>query len=183
MKSYFVFLGASSVALGFGVACKSSATSGSGADDQNVDADDRSAHDSGLPGAVSDGDGGPLSELANEAAKGYLGELPPWDEFAPPGADQDPTPLDTDPVASIELVREEVEDENGEIVRWSFEAGTPSGMIRNGYSPQVIKEGDMVTIRGFRARNDSNNGMLRELVTSDGTVFGMFGPQEGPGAR
>ncbi len=74
-------------------------------------------------------------------------------------------------------------EQEGETVRWSFEAGTPSGMIRNGYSPQVIKTGDTVKITGFRARNGSNNGMLRELVTSDGTVYGMFGPQEGPAAR
>ena len=26
----------------------------------------------------------------------------------------------------------DVENENGEVVRWSFEAGTPGGMIRNG---------------------------------------------------
>jgi hypothetical protein len=78
----------------------------------------------------------------------------------------------------------DAEDENGNVVRWSFEAGTPSGMIRNGYSPQVIKEGDEVTITGFRARDASDNaGMLRQLTTADGTVFGMFGPQEGPGAR
>jgi len=73
----------------------------------------------------------------------------------------------------------DVDDGSGQLVRWKFEAGTPSGMLRNGYSPQVIKPGDTVTIKGFRARNASNNGMLRELVTADGTVFGMFGPQEG----
>jgi hypothetical protein len=78
----------------------------------------------------------------------------------------------------------DVEGDDGKVVEWSFEAGTPSGMIRNGYSPQVIKEGDVVTITGFRARDASKpNGMLRELVTADGTVYGMFGPQEGPGAR
>ena len=78
----------------------------------------------------------------------------------------------------------DVEDENGELVRWSFEAGTPSGMIRNGYSPNVIKEGGVVTISGFRAKDaDRPNGMLRELTTADGTVYGMFGPREGPGAR
>ena len=76
----------------------------------------------------------------------------------------------------------DVENENGELERWSFEAGTPSGMIRNGYSPQVIREGDVVTITGFHARDKSvNAGMLRELVTEDGTVYGMFGPREGPG--
>jgi hypothetical protein len=78
----------------------------------------------------------------------------------------------------------DAEDENGEVVRWSFEAGTPSGMIRNGYSPSVIKEGDEVTINGFRARDQTKStGMLRELVTADGTKYGMFGPQAGPGAR
>jgi hypothetical protein len=78
----------------------------------------------------------------------------------------------------------DVESDDGEIERWSFEAGTPSGMIRNGYSPNVIKSGDEVTITGFHARDASKNaGMLRQLVTSDGTVYGMFGPQEGSGAR
>lgn len=78
----------------------------------------------------------------------------------------------------------DVENENGEIERWSFEAGTPSGMIRNGYSPKVIKEGDVVTITGFHARDMSeNSGMLRQLVTADGTTYGMFGPQQSPGAR
>ena len=43
--------------------------------------------------------------------------------------------------------------------------------------------GDTVTINGFRARNDSNNGMLRELITADGRKFGMFGPQEAGGSR
>jgi hypothetical protein len=26
-------------------------------------------------------------------------------------------------------------------------------------------------------------GMLRQLVLADGTVFGLFGPQDGPNAR
>ena len=78
----------------------------------------------------------------------------------------------------------DVPGENGEVVQWTFEAGTPSGMIRNGYSPDVIKQGDEVTISGFRARDASKNaGMLRELVMADGTKFGLFGPQEGPNAR
>jgi hypothetical protein len=52
-------------------------------------------------------------------------------------------------------------------------------MIRNGYKPSVIKSGSEVTIKGFRARDPAQKrGMLRELTTSDGQVFGMFGPQE-----
>ncbi len=40
----------------------------------------------------------------------------------------------------------------GQVEHWAFEAGTPSGMIRNGYKPNVIKSGAEVTIKGYRAR-------------------------------
>jgi Family of unknown function (DUF6152) len=66
----------------------------------------------------------------------------------------------------------------GKVDRWSFEAGTPSGMIRNGFRPGVIKAGDEVTIKGFQSKDSDVRGMLRELVTADGHVYGLFGPQE-----
>jgi hypothetical protein len=72
----------------------------------------------------------------------------------------------------------------GKVDRWAFEAGTPSGMIRNGFNKNVIKAGAEVTIRGFHARDASQKmGMLRELVTADGKTYGMFGSQQGPGAQ
>jgi hypothetical protein len=78
----------------------------------------------------------------------------------------------------------DVKNDAGETERWAFEAGTPSGMIRNGYKASVIKQGVEVTITGFRARDASEHmGMLRELVMADGTKYGLFGPQEGPDAR
>ena len=78
----------------------------------------------------------------------------------------------------------DVKNDAGDIERWAFEAGTPSGMIRNGYKASVIQQGAEVTITGFRARDTSEHmGMLRELVTADGTVYGLFGPREGPDAR
>jgi hypothetical protein len=78
----------------------------------------------------------------------------------------------------------DVKDPSGKVEKWAFEAGTPSGMIRNGYKPGVIKAGIEVTIKGFRARDvTQKRGMLRELTTADGQVYGMFGPQEGAAAR
>ena len=72
-----------------------------------------------------------------------------------------------------------VKDASGKTEEWAFEAGTPSGMIRNGYKPSIIKSGAEVTIKGFHAHDASQKrGMLRELITSDGQVFGLFGPQE-----
>jgi hypothetical protein len=77
-----------------------------------------------------------------------------------------------------------VKDASGKVEEWSFEAGTPSGMLRNGYKPDIIKEGAEVTIKGFHAKDPAQTrGMLRELTTADGKVYGMFGPQEGAGGR
>lgn len=73
----------------------------------------------------------------------------------------------------------QVKDASGKMQEWAFEAGTPSGMIRNGYKPDVIKQGLEVTIKGFHAHDPAANmGMLRELITPDGKVYGLFGPTE-----
>src|SRR5437660_553787 len=45
----------------------------------------------------------------------------------------------------------DVKNANGRVENWAFEAGTPSGMIRNGFKPGEIKAGVEVTIKGFRA--------------------------------
>ena len=76
------------------------------------------------------------------------------------------------------------DDATGKLTRWAFEAGTPSGMIRNGYKASELKAGAVVTIKGFHAKDPTQNmGMLQQLITADGKTYGMFGPQEGPGAR
>jgi len=70
----------------------------------------------------------------------------------------------------------------GQVTRWAFEAGTPGGMIRNGFKPNLIQKGSVVTIKGFHAKDPAQNmGMLRELITADGTSYGLFGSQQGPG--
>ena len=78
----------------------------------------------------------------------------------------------------------DVKEPDGKLTRWSFEAGTPSGMIRNGYKASELPPGTIVTITGNPARDASQTmGMLRTLTTASGKTYGMFGPQEGPGAR
>jgi hypothetical protein len=72
----------------------------------------------------------------------------------------------------------EARDANGKVEKWAFEAGTPSGMIRNGFKPGTIKAGTEVTVKGIHARDVSQNmGLLREIVTADGRTFTTFGTQ------
>ena len=78
----------------------------------------------------------------------------------------------------------DVKEPDGKLTRWAFEAGTPSGMIRGGYKASELGPGTIVTTRGAPARDTTKNvGMLQQLTTADGKTYGMFGPQEGPGAR
>ena len=72
----------------------------------------------------------------------------------------------------------EMKDAAGNTEKWAFEAGTPSGMIRNGFKPGLIKPGTEVTIKGIRARDTSQKmGLLRELITPDGKVYATFGSE------
>jgi len=78
----------------------------------------------------------------------------------------------------------DVKNAAGKVERWAFEAGTPSGMIRNGFKTNEIKAGTEVTIKGYHARDLSQTmGMLNTLTTAEGKVYGSFGPQQGPGTQ
>ncbi|HZJ33070.1 MAG TPA: DUF6152 family protein [Vicinamibacterales bacterium] len=72
----------------------------------------------------------------------------------------------------------DVKEPDGTISRWSFEAGTPGGMIRNGYKATEMPPGSMVTITGALSRDKPKVGMLQKLTTAAGKTYGMFGPQE-----
>ena len=72
----------------------------------------------------------------------------------------------------------DVKNDKGEVQRWAFEAGTPSGMIRNGFKPNTIKTGTEVTVKAIHARDATQNmGLLQEIVTSDGRTYATFGTQ------
>lgn len=74
----------------------------------------------------------------------------------------------------------DVKDEaTGKVTEWAFEAGTPSGMIRNGYKASEMKTGTPVTIQGRPAKDPTAKaGMLVTLTTAEGKVYKMFGPEE-----
>ena len=69
---------------------------------------------------------------------------------------------------------------DGKVEKWSFEASTPSSLIRSGFKPNTVKAGDEVTIKGYHARDmNANAGAGRELVMADGRAFAI-GPTVGP---
>ena len=52
---------------------------------------------------------------------------------------------------------------------WAFELGSPNGLMRQGWTRNSLKDGDVVTISGSRARDGSTNSNARTVTKADGT--------------
>lgn len=61
---------------------------------------------------------------------------------------------------------------------WAFELGSPNGLMRQGWTRSSLKEGDVVTIQGSRARDGSTNSNARTVQTADGKSL-FAGSSEG----
>ena len=57
-------------------------------------------------------------------------------------------------------------DEKG--ADWAFELGSPNGLMRQGWTRNSLKQGDVVTVQGSRARDGSTNSNARSVTTADG---------------
>ncbi|MDR2214193.1 MAG: hypothetical protein LBE21_11300 [Pseudomonadales bacterium] len=66
----------------------------------------------------------------------------------------------------------DVPDANGKLVTWGFSGGAPGMLMRRGIQPDSLKKGDVITVEGFRARDDSNNASGGKVTFADGrSVF------------
>ena len=62
----------------------------------------------------------------------------------------------------------DVKDESGKAASWSFELGSPNGLLRAGWRRTSLKEGDQVTIDGFAAKDGSNTANAHTVTLPDG---------------
>jgi hypothetical protein len=62
----------------------------------------------------------------------------------------------------------DVESEDGEVVNWAFELGSPNGLMRRGWTRKSVQVGDAISITGYRARDGSNRGNVKTIVLADG---------------
>ena len=73
------------------------------------------------------------------------------------------------------------EDEGGKVTSWSFEMGSPNGLLHRGWRRTELKKGDQVTVEGHRAKDGRNVANARTVTMSGGRkLFGGF--QTTPGA-
>ena len=50
----------------------------------------------------------------------------------------------------------DVRDDAGNVTNWGLELASPNLLMRNGWSRNTMKEGDVVTVESFQAKNGSN---------------------------
>jgi hypothetical protein len=74
----------------------------------------------------------------------------------------------------------DVKDENGAVTNWNFELGSPNVLKRQGWQRDSLKEGDMVTVEGYLAKDGSKLANARRVTLADGRkVFAGSAPAEG----
>ena len=71
----------------------------------------------------------------------------------------------TNPHARIYL---DVQDADGKVVNWDFELGPPNGLMRQGWRRDSLREGHVVTINGFRSKDQENVANARSVHLPDG---------------
>src|SRR5215831_17276361 len=76
-----------------------------------------------------------------------------------------------------------VKDANGKTVNWDLETGSPNGLMRRGWTRHSLKEGDVVTVQAYRAKDGSNLASARLVTLADGRkVFAGSADDGGPGS-
>jgi hypothetical protein len=66
----------------------------------------------------------------------------------------------------------DVKEADGKVVNWEFELGSPNGLMRNGWTRNSIKIGDVIKCAGNLAKDGSALANARNLTLANGTVVG-----------
>ncbi len=61
----------------------------------------------------------------------------------------------------------------GKVVNWGMEMGSPNGLMRQGWTRNTLKVGDVVTVEGSAAKDGTNVGNAR-VVVLDATGQRLF---------
>ena len=79
----------------------------------------------------------------------------------------------------------DVKDKDGKVVNWSFEGGPPNVIYRQGWRKDTLKPGDVVTVKGFRAKDGSHLAACSTVKLPDGREIsaGSGAVAAGPGAN
>jgi len=59
-------------------------------------------------------------------------------------------------------------DENGVQKEWDFELGPPTTLMRRGWNRNSLKPGNVISVEGFRSKDEPSTANARSVKLSDG---------------
>ena len=62
----------------------------------------------------------------------------------------------------------DVTGQDGKTMQWMVETSNPNGLMRLGWTKRTLKQGDEITIEGFRAKDGSNTANAARVTLADG---------------
>jgi hypothetical protein len=66
----------------------------------------------------------------------------------------------------------DVKDEKtGKVTNWAMEMGSPNGLMRNGWTRNSLKAGDVVSVEGSLAKDGSPTGNARTVMLNGKRMF------------
>jgi uncharacterized protein DUF6152 len=68
----------------------------------------------------------------------------------------------------------DVADDAGKVVNWGWELGSPTSLVRLGWTRNSLKVGTVITVEGSRSRDGSNTANARS-ITLNSTGQQLFG--------
>src|SRR5437867_13299569 len=74
----------------------------------------------------------------------------------------------------------DVKDEDGNVVSWMIEAGTPNTLFRRGFTKNSLAQGTEILVDGYQAKDGSNRANGRDVTFVDGRK--LFLGSSGTGA-
>jgi Family of unknown function (DUF6152) len=72
----------------------------------------------------------------------------------------------------------DVKDDSGTVTNWGFEMNSPNMLLRNGWTRNSLKVGDVITVEAFGARDGSHIGNAKSVTTSAGQQL-LAAPNQG----
>jgi hypothetical protein len=84
----------------------------------------------------------------------------------------------TGPVTKIEWMNphtffyiDVTDEKTGKVTNWAMEMGSPNGLMRQGWSRNTMKIGDVVTVEGSMAKDGSPTGNARSVTLNGKRLF------------
>jgi len=78
----------------------------------------------------------------------------------------------------------DVKDDGGKVTNWEFDLGSPNGLMRQGWTRNSLKTGDVVQVSGSRAKDGSNLVNASNVAFEDGKrVLGGASSADDPNTK